>query len=287
MRRQPPVPVGMSRVPTRPRVHTGLGGAIVHGIPPAAPAAFTFDDADAAAAVAAMSVEPSDGLKGLYDDLVVAWKAAGLWSLTLALWLSNVHDAQAANLNIRNPGTFNLTPLGAPAFTPFVGYDGDAVDGYLDTNFTPNADGGAVFVQDSASVFGWATKAAADNGAFIGMVSGDPFLRLYPRYSDNNAYWAINQSTGGAHSNSDGSGLHTVNRSGATAAQLYRNGASVDTSTAASVALLGAHLAFLREGATFHDGGFVLGGIMGSVNGTQEGDKYTILAAFKSGVEAL
>ena len=72
----------------------------------------------------------------LIDDLIAALEAAGVWERLSALYLTAAHDEQAARLNLKTPGLFDLSQVNDPVFALGEGYTGDGVDAWLDTGLT-------------------------------------------------------------------------------------------------------------------------------------------------------
>lgn len=241
---------------------------------------------EALAAFAAMSVQPSRALKGLYNTAIVALKASGIWAKDDARYFIDVHDAQAARLNLKNPGTYNLSATNGPVFTAYVGYAGDGAAAFLNTGFNPSTAGGN-FVQDSARVTAWSLKSGTDAGQIAGYVATSPNIQIYPRFTDGSAYGTVNSNSGAAVTSADGVGLWQINRTAANAQQLLKNGASVGTSANASVAPSNVNIGFLRGAANFFSGSIAFGSIGSSLTAQQLADEYTILSAFKAGVAAL
>jgi hypothetical protein len=238
-------------------------------------------------AFAAMTVPPSTNLKRLYDRCIRSLKAAGIWSKLDALYLMNVETAQAARLNIKNPGTFDLTATSSPTFTAKVGYAGDGAAAFLNTNFNPTTATSPNYAQNSASVFAWALKQGTDLGAGIGQTSVNANSYTFPNFTDGNAYGRANNATAMSVATSDGRGLLHANRSASGATQLYKNGASVATGSEASSAPDNSNISILRSHTRFYSAGVAMAGFGASLSAQNAADLYTALNAFKTGVDAL
>lgn len=128
-------------------------------------------DPDAAAYIAAMSVAPDVTRRTLINDLIVGLKADGVWSLLDVLYLLAAHDAQAARLNLRAPGSNTATTVGTVTFTTDRGYRGNGSNGYLDTNFNLTTPG-ALWTRDNASMFSWLTAAASTSSTDVSPIWG-------------------------------------------------------------------------------------------------------------------
>jgi hypothetical protein len=103
-------------------------------------------DADAWAWIVAMTVTPVFARQTLINTLVTALKTAGVWSKLDCLYLLAAHDAQAARVNAKAPGSFVLSSSGSPMFTTDHGYKGTGLGstagGYLASTFVPSTAGG-------------------------------------------------------------------------------------------------------------------------------------------------
>jgi hypothetical protein len=189
-------------------------------------------DAATAALVARMSVQPSGTRVRSIDAAVRALKAGGVWPKLAALYLIAAHDAQAARLNWVQPA-YGLTAVNSPAFTTDRGYAGDGTAAYLDTGWSPS-----LGAQDSLC-FGVWDRTGAQSTAGVAGTSAAPSVLLLVRSATDTAAVRVNQgaaSASGAGSVTDGSGLTVANRSGASAVQIYRNGALLLSASPASTA---------------------------------------------------
>jgi hypothetical protein len=243
--------------------------------------------AEARAAFAAMTTQPSSGLKSLYNTCITSLINAGIWAKLDALYLMNVETAQAARLNIKNPGTYNLTAVSSPTFTAKTGYAGDGAAAYLDTNFNPTTASAPKFVQDSASAFVWSLQQTAENNPQLGQ-GGPSNTIIYGRRTTDTVQGQINTATTAAGAAStDGRGLIHANRAVSTAQELFKNGASVGTDAHASVSPVSNNIVFLRASAAFSAATVAMGGFGGALTSQNAADLYTALSAFKTGVDAL
>lgn len=194
---------------------------------------------EAVALRTAMSVKPTGPRLGLYVTLIRELKAAGIWSKLDALYLLAAHDAQAARINVRQPGSFDLSLVNAPTFATDQGYAGNGSTSYLNTGFNPATAGGH-YALDSAHLGVWSRTASTANVVDIGArTSGTTAQSFLQARNLSNAFAArLNQdlSTGGP-TVTDSLG-HFVNaRTGAEERAYYKNGTAAATSTAASSAV--------------------------------------------------
>lgn len=110
---------------------------------------YLFADADAAALVAAMTVQPGRWRKRLIERTVVALKDAGVWSKIDAIWVLAAHHEQAGRLNWKSPGSYTVTVVNTWTFTTDRGFAGDGISGCGDTGFAPNTNA-VQFTRDNA-----------------------------------------------------------------------------------------------------------------------------------------
>lgn len=92
--------------------------------------------------VDAMTVKPSDERIVIINNLVVGLVKNNLWNIFDCFYLFRCHDAQAARINLINPGNLDLQVVGSPSFVPVsssgsAGYYGQS-GGYLRTVSTIN-----------------------------------------------------------------------------------------------------------------------------------------------------
>ncbi len=192
-------------------------------------------EAEAVTAFAAMSVQPDSTRKTYYNNYIKALKNAGVWAKLDVISLYAAHDAQAALLNLKNPGTFDATlvdPTTDVTFTVDRGFTTNGTDNYVDTNFNPSTAGGA-FTQNAAC-FG---IRCLSTGQFsvtpCGWFDGTDGVSLNPRNTSDDPQFRINQASASAQSTtlSTAAAFLLANRSASNATQLYRNGAAVTVNT--------------------------------------------------------
>lgn len=198
-------------------------------------AAYTFANAEAAAYVARMTVQPTYTRKGLIDTLVGALKAAGVFGKFDGLWLLASHDAQAARLNLVS-NSYNLTAVSTPTFTVDQGYKGDGASSYLKTGFVPSTAGGH-YTLNSAHLAGWNRDDTQDDGAVAGARANananEGWVTI--RNTANQSLARINQNSNiGTGASTNSSGLIVARRSDASNKAVFRNGAQIWAATAAS-----------------------------------------------------
>lgn len=253
---------------------------------------YTFVNSEAETVVNAFSVAPDDARKELIDDLVGALKTAGVWTKLDVLYLVAAHDAQAARVNWKSPGTYDLTAVNSPTFTTDRGYAGDGTTSYLTTGFDPSG-GGFNYTQNSVSIGAWA-RSGADTGSLGATLIGATTAFLIPRSTSDTLRGRTNQ---GSSSNcSDTSittrfGLSVLNRSASNLTTGYRNGVAKGTYATASTALSAAAFfvgAMNNAGtpASFVDNQISAAFLGGSLDGTEQTDTYNALATYMTAVGA-
>lgn len=122
-------------------------------------------DPDALALFARFTTPATDARKALINTLILALKAAGVWTKLDVLHVYAAHDAQAARQNWK--GNFaNATAVGGPTFTTDRGYAGNGSSSYLNLNFNPGDGGTYKFLRDDAAYGVWNRTASPSGGSF-------------------------------------------------------------------------------------------------------------------------
>lgn len=250
------------------------------------PAIITSYDAASEALFARFTTQPDATRKGHIDTCIRALKTAGVWAKLDGLWNIWAHDEQGGQRNWVQDA-YNLTPVNSPTFTVDRGYTGNGTNAYIETNFSRTA-GGTNFSRNSASFSGWSrTELAASSSRYLigNSTAAEMFIR--PRSGSNNLEVRPNTNLAGLIVASTSSvGHFSVNRSGASAAELYRDGVQVDTSTDASAALSASEFWFLRS-STFHSAyqiGFAH--IGGSLTSAEQTALYDAVNAYRAAIGA-
>ena len=142
--------------------------------------------------------------------------------------------------------TFNATVSGVPTFTADQGYAStdNASNKALNSNFNPSTAGGH-YTQNSAHVSEWANNnvTAVSGGIAIGCsTASGTQTAIFPKYSNGNAYWRINDALPGsggiAMASSIGHSLaNRSSASGTTSSQGYKNAVDQGVTAVSSGAL--------------------------------------------------
>ena len=250
-------------------------------------------DPAAKALFARMSVQPNDARKAVINNLIKSFKSSGFWAKSDCIYIVAAHDAQAARLNWK-ADQFNLTAVNAPTFTVDRGYAGNGTTSYLDTGFNGSTAGG-LFTQNSAHVGAWnrTSRAGADLCLLGIRASTTNYTNLFPRSSGNAFIGRVNGPTNHLSvAETESKGHFLANRSGATAAEGYKNGASVVSNSAASVAIPNGNILLLARGVvsgspdTFSTDQIAQASIGASLSGAEVTAMYNALLTYMSAVGA-
>jgi hypothetical protein len=175
--------------------------------------------------------------KWLIDQTIRRLKRSGLWDKLDCFYIFAAHASGPALINWKNPGTFNATLVNSPTFAVNRGFTTAAGTTYVDSAFTPSTAGG-VYTQNSASIGARSLKAgAADNARLVGGATiTPPRCFIIPTVSGN-AISRLNNDTSASVATPGTDGFFVAVRTASTTMALYRNGASIATSAAASTGL--------------------------------------------------
>lgn len=168
---------------------------------------------------------PSGARKTAYATLIDGLVADGVWSLIDGLYILAAADAATARTNLKQ-SSYGLTANGGLTFTADQGYLGDGSSGYLTTGYDPATSGG-----NFPSSGNLGTLAAYDitsdaTGGFQYLIhTGGNVSFICPLFAGD-IYTNIGGSGPNATAGGNARGSIVVSRTGATAAQLYKNGAA-------------------------------------------------------------
>jgi hypothetical protein len=241
---------------------------------------------EAQALFTAMSSEPDATRKGVINTCIAALKTAGVWTKCDRIYVFAAHDAQAARLDWKTPGTDTLTVSGAPVFTTDQGYQGDAVSGYLygATNFSAFTQ----FTQNSAHISVWNRSDVTSTKSLFGTLTLATTV-ANPKTGVPGFIYRVNQNSGTEHTGLAGYTGHMLAvRTGASATTAYRNGSSVGTGSVASVAPSADPLGVFRAANTQFNGEqqAALISIGAALNATEASDFYTAVQTYMTAVGA-
>lgn len=212
-----------------------------------AAAQVVFEDEDATALFAAMTVEPSPERKKLINNLIVALKSSGVWGTLDGFYMLAAHDAQAARINWKDPLSVAI-PVNSPVFTVDKGYAGDGASSCVDTGFNPVTAGGH-YQLNSAHLGVWALSDASD-GQFRDLGSF-PNRYLNSRSGSNMVSRLNSDALTTALPAQTSIGHSVASRSGATTRQHYKNAVLIGGDTAATDALANSSITIGSAGTSY------------------------------------
>lgn len=222
---------------------SGLGVALSAG-------GRSFDPA-AIALFARMAVQPDATRMGHIDTLIADLKACGVWQKLDFMFIFAAHNPQAARLNWIEAN--EAVAVAAPAFTVDRGYKGDAVAAYIELPY-----GQASLVKAGTALDNNASWLAGvrQPGEFLsrfvlGATTGIRFALSFP--SGTSVAFRNGQGTAADTFNSPLTGRFASTRSGATAHQVFRNGASLGATTTVSQASSSVNIRLLMGGSVYVD----------------------------------
>lgn len=142
----------------------------------------------------------------------------------------------AARTSFVNPASTIITPVNSPTFTPTLGYQGNGINQYLDTNFNPSTQG-VKYTLNNASIGVYSLTNLSATQLEIGCVFGGGGNQsiLDIRDTDNRFYSGINEPTTNISSaNTDSRGLFVGNRFSSNSVNQLKNGVVTQTGSNAS-----------------------------------------------------
>lgn len=245
-------------------------------------------DADATALFARMSVQPDATRKGLYNNLYVALKAAGVYAKCTGLWLPAAHDAQAARLNLIGT-SYTLTDVGAaPTFTTDRGFQGNGSTQLLDTGLIP---GSGLVLRDNHHMSVWPLT----EGTGVIPEIGAENLAITARLASTTMSALSASATGSSFTVALAAQHTAISRNNSANVIGYKNGVSVGTVARASAAFPGVYSLYLcGRNATTSGGGVARGtrqtaaaSIGGYLDATEMAALYAALNNYLVGVGAV
>lgn len=212
--------------------------------------------AEALAFFGRLATPPTEARKALYDALISALVAGGVWGKLDVLQVYAASDQATALTNLIQ-SSYGATAVNSPTFTADQGFTGASTK-YINTNFNPTTASSPKYGLSSASIFAWGDQVAANSGGIMGLVSGVG-LYIYPRYTDNKFYGLMHNATAPvvASGQTDGSGFYAVVRESGSSLKGYKNNATLlgTNSTTPVLTLPNVNLAVLTEAGAYYTGG--------------------------------
>jgi hypothetical protein len=252
-----------------------------------------------AAAVVAAGGSVSSGRQTLISNLIKGLKTDGVWTKLDRLWITAGENTQSALIDLVARST--ATVVSTPSFTVDRGYAGEDVataTKYIDSNFTPSVHG-VKYTQNSAhySAYCITNNIPSSGGAVMGTdPSGSTvFVDFYLNLGGGaNMYGRINDGTasGAQTAPSTRIGHWLINRSGASATQVYQAGSLYASPNAVSGALPAIDIFFLTinwQGSVSSSSPntFAAFSMGGSLNSTEAAAFNTRLGTYLTAVGAI
>lgn len=179
---------------------------------------------------------PSAALKAKQSALIVALKAAGVWTLIDVLYVFRNNDATLGNFSLLNwkaPSSFACTIATPPTYGT-SGYKGNGTTQFISTNWIPNTNG-VNYTTNNASMFGYQTENTNALEVLWGSsdAAGVNSTRFVPRNTDLWVY-NLNSTSSDSGANVNATGFWQVKRTDVSNMSLFKTGSSVDTAAVAS-----------------------------------------------------
>lgn len=194
----------------------------------------------------------------------------------LAIWAGP--DSTNVLQNLPN-STYTFSLANAPAFTAYRGFTGNGSNASIGSTFNPATATSPNFVRDSAHISIWVLTALAETFPMAGdNLAGSA---IFPNYTGTDAYARINDGASGPGTIVDSRGFLLGNRSGPSAHQIYKNGASIATDATASSAVANSALNPMLGGTARQTAMFSSGA---SLSATDVTNFYNLLRAYMTAV---
>jgi len=180
---------------------------------------------------------PSAGQQVIQNQLMIDLKIAGIWN-KLDSFRVYATDGSANFALIDWKRLVLCTAVNAPVFTTNVGYQGDGISSYIDSNYNPSTDA-VNYALNSASIFSYVStvQTVGQSQAYMGAFTGTSWLIIsagIPALGES----YINSTSGVANAVS-GLGFQLATRTDANTLKVFYNGILRNTnSSAASAATL-------------------------------------------------
>jgi len=223
---------------------------------------------------------PSGGQQTLQNDLLVALKAAGVWS-KLDTFANFATDGDSNFALIDWKRLSNYTAFNSPTFTTNEGFTGNGTSSYVDSNYNP-ALSGVNYTLNDASISIWNNTFVLNN--FISGISSSAKNCL--RMSTSSANVRINMDNNNFTPSVDFSDaskkLRQLNRTSATDATAFQDTTS-STHSGTSVSVENENQLILRASGVYSSTEVAFFG-MGASLVAENTDFYNALNAYKTSI---
>ena len=140
------------------------------------------------------------------------------------LWIHGLSNNIAARTSFVNPTSLIASAVNNPTFTPNLGYTGDGISSYLNSNYNPRLDGinytlneCGLFVYVQQNIYGLICAMGAYTAPFDVSV-------IYPQYVSGQGLYYLNNFSPDALMNQNSVGLSSIRRIDANIIESYKNG---------------------------------------------------------------
>ena len=174
-----------------------------------------------------------------YNQFIRDAKDIQVWDLIDTLWvLFGNGDNEFRYYNLKDPTQHTLNPNGGLTYN-FGDIQGNGINGYLDTNWTPSTDG-INMTENSASLFTYLRQLPSTTSTFFGATQNTSISSqlLQGRLVGSGIRNRIMGTTSVGVSNPDLAGFHQGSRSNSSNINNYFNGVSQGSITNPSVSLI-------------------------------------------------
>jgi hypothetical protein len=158
------------------------------------------------------------------------------------------HIDQFTCINWRNPGLYSLSRINSPTFTTDRGWNSDGTTSYLSTGYNPSV-GGLRFTQNDASMGVWCLTDGASSSIPFGAANVTASW-IFPRSASDTFGHRFSQASSTNIANTDARGFFSANRTGSSATEGFKNGASGGTGSVASSSIQNAAFYVLAYNAS-------------------------------------
>lgn len=201
------------------------------------PVCFLDDDgavigSETVSLLSSMTVAPSQARASLINDTIAALKTADLWDDLDVLYVLAAHDAQAARLNWKAPGTYTASVISTPTFTADQGYTGNGTDAALDTGWIP-ATNAVQLTTNAGHAAAWTltSRATSATHALFGArnAANTRMTELFPNLNSGGAFafGRISEVANGVTAPANIQGFWVIDRPDSTGLSVYKDDALV------------------------------------------------------------
>lgn len=237
---------------------------------------YSYANAEAAALVARMSVEPDDTRKALIDDAYTTLKANGTLAKLDCLYFFPAHDQQAALLDWVD-GSRSATLTNQPFFVADRGMWTDGSNDYIDTGFNPSL--ATNYQQNDASFGYWQRNGAQSATVPVGFATTTTNITLVSRNTSDNFIGYINATTSlTVGSQTTAYGLFAMNRAASGTVTAWKNGTQIGSGSSTSAARSNLNVMLGRRSSVYTEGQHLFFYAGASLSSQQHADLYSAIS---------